>query len=113
MNPTTPVRLQGYDIAFPGYLPFSPGNAIPFGGPQKLLQFYQDQTWIRGKHDFRFGGSYVHIADDRTFGAYANAVEALNLTSAALPALDNFVLGQLRALPDRDQCRRATRAAPM
>ena len=52
----------------------SPGNAIPFGGPQKLLQLYQDQTWIRGKHDLRFGGSYVHIADDRTFGAYANAV---------------------------------------
>src|SRR4029453_12852174 len=68
----------------------------PFGGPQKLLQFYQDQTWIRGKHDFRFGGNYVHIADDRTFGAYGNAVEALNTTSAALPALDNFVLGQLR-----------------
>ena len=95
MNPTTPVSLQGYDITFPGYLPWSPGNAIPFGGPQKLLQFYQDQTWIRGKHDLRFGGSYVHIADDRTFGAYANAVEALNLTSAALPALDNFVQGRL------------------
>lgn len=96
MNPTTPVSLQGYRITFPGYLPWSPGNAIPFGGPQKLLQLYQDQTWIRGKHDFRFGGSYVHINDDRTFGAYANAVEALNTTSAALPALDNFVLGQLR-----------------
>jgi outer membrane receptor protein involved in Fe transport len=95
MNPTTPVSLQGYRIAFPGYLPFNPGNAIPFGGPQKLLQLYQDQTWIRGKHDFRFGGSYVHIADDRTFGAYANAVEALNATSAALPSLDNFVLGRL------------------
>ena len=95
MNPTTPVSLQGYRIAFPGYLPFSPGNAIPFGGPQKLLQLYQDQTWIRGKHDFRFGGSYVHISDDRTFGAYANAVEALNTTSAALPSLDNFVLGQI------------------
>ncbi len=95
MNPTTPVTLLGYDIAFPGYLPWSPGNAIPFGGPQKLLQFYQDQTWIRGKHDIRFGGSYVNIADDRTFGAYANAVQALNTTSAALPSLDNFVLGQL------------------
>ena len=72
-----------------------PGSAIPFGGPQKLLQFYQDQTWIKGNHDFRFGGSYVHIPDDRTFGAYANSVEALNTTSPALPSLDNFVLGQL------------------
>jgi outer membrane receptor protein involved in Fe transport len=95
MNPTTPVSLQNYDIAFPGYLPFNPGNAIPFGGPQKLLQLYQDQSWIRGKHDLRFGGNYVHIADDRTFGAYANAVESLNNTSAALPALGNLVLGRL------------------
>ena len=37
----------------------------------------------------------MHISDDRTFGAYGNAVEALNSTSAALPALDNFVLGRL------------------
>ena len=95
MNPTTAVRLQGYRIAFPGYLPWAPGNAIPFGGPQQLLQLYQDQTWIRGKHDFRFGGSYVHIRDERTFGAYENAVEALNLTSAALPSLNNFVQGRL------------------
>ena len=96
MNPTTAVRLQGYRIAFPGYLPWSPGSAIPFGGPQKLFQIYQDQTWLKGKHDIRFGGSYNHIADDRTFGAYANSVEALNTVSAALPSLDNFVLGQIR-----------------
>ena len=111
MNPTTPVSLEGYDIAFPGYLPFNPGNAIPFGGPQKLLQFYQDQTWIRGKHDLRFGGSYVHIADDRTFGAYANAVEALNLTSAAVPALGQLRARPARAFPDRDQSARVTPAA--
>ena len=95
MNPTTPVRLQGYRIAFPGYLPWSPGSAIPFGGPQQLFQVYQDQTWIKGKHDFRFGGSFVRIADDRTFGAYANSVEALNTTSNALISLNNFVQGQI------------------
>jgi outer membrane receptor protein involved in Fe transport len=96
MNPTTSVRLQGYRIAFPGYLPWSPGSAIPFGGPQQLTQLYQDQTWLKGRHDLRFGGSYVHIADDRVFGAYENAVESLNTTSAAIPSLDNFVLGQIR-----------------
>jgi outer membrane receptor protein involved in Fe transport len=95
MNPTTAVRLQGYRIAFPGYLPWSPGSAIPFGGPQQLWQIYQDQTWIKGRHDFRFGGSYVHMMDDRTFGAYANSVESLNTTSAALPSLNNFVTGNL------------------
>jgi outer membrane receptor protein involved in Fe transport len=96
MSSAAVVRMQGYRIAMPGYLPFSPGNAVPFGGPQQLWQLYQDQTWIKGRHDLRFGGSFVRILDDRTFGAYANSVQALNITNAALPALDNFVLGQLR-----------------
>ena len=63
------------------------GLDIPFGGPQSLLQLYHDQTWLRGSHDVRFGGSYVHISDNRTFSAYNNAVEALNITSSALPSL--------------------------
>jgi outer membrane receptor protein involved in Fe transport len=96
MNPTTAVRLQGYRIAFPGYLPWNPGSAIPFGGPQTLTQLYQDFNMVKGKHDLRVGGSYVHIADDRVFGAYENSVQALNTTSAALPSLDNLVLGRIK-----------------
>ncbi|HUL79675.1 MAG TPA: TonB-dependent receptor [Vicinamibacteria bacterium] len=96
MNPTTPVRLQGYRIAFPGYLPWNPGSAIPFGGPQSLLQLYQDFNVVKGKHDIRFGGSYTHIADDRTFGAYEGAVEDLNTSQTAIPSLDNFVTGNLK-----------------
>jgi len=95
MNPSGRVELLGYPISFPGYLPWDPGVAIPFGGPQQLFQLYQDQTWIKGKHDFRFGGSYVRIADDRTFGAYENSVESLHTTSTALTSLNNFVLGQI------------------
>jgi len=95
MNPTGPVRLQGYRIAFPGYLPFNPGNDIPAGGPQKLLQFYQDQTWLKGNHDIRFGGSFVHINDDHTFSAYNNAVEFLNTTNNALTSLNDFVFGSV------------------
>jgi outer membrane receptor protein involved in Fe transport len=95
MNPTSPVRLQGYRIGFPGYLPFNPGSAIPFGGPQAQFVFYQDMNWVKGKHDLRFGGSYTHMSDDRVFGAYENAVEALNTTSAALPSLNNLVNGNI------------------
>jgi outer membrane receptor protein involved in Fe transport len=95
MNPTTVNRLEGIRIGFPGYLPFNPGSAIPFGGPQKFLQFYQDFNWVRGRHDIRFGGSYTHIKDTRTFGAYANAVEALNRTNSPVASLNNFVTGNL------------------
>jgi outer membrane receptor protein involved in Fe transport len=96
MNPTAVVRLQGNRITFPGYLPWSPGSAIPFGGPQKLLQLYQDFNWVTGNHDIRFGGSYTHINDDRTFGAYANSVQALARTSGQnITSLNNFVTGNL------------------
>ena len=88
--------MQGFRIGFPGYLPFNPGSAIPFGGPQQQLVAYQDMNWVKGKHDFRFGGSYTHMADDRMFGAYENAVEALNTTSAAIPSLDNLVTGNIK-----------------
>src|SRR5262249_35018436 len=90
----TAATLSGIHIPLPGYLPYSPGNGIPFGGPQNLLQFYHDQTWLKGSHDFRFGGSYVRIMDNRTFGAYAESVMTLggNIPSG----LDNLILGQLR-----------------
>ncbi len=81
-------------IALPGYLPFNPGSAIPFGGPQNLAQFYQDQTWTLGDHAVRFGGSYVRILDNRTFGAYENAIEQLGSTLSG--GLENFTKGLYR-----------------
>ena len=85
--------IQGVNVAFPGYLPYNPGSAIPFGGPQKLLQVYQDFNWVKGRHDVRVGGSFVHMTDDRTFGAYENPVQTLG--SSAGQGLDNLVRGQI------------------
>src|SRR5581483_6578096 len=33
---TTRTRINNFLVALPGYLPFNPGSAIPFGGPQNL-----------------------------------------------------------------------------
>src|SRR5215510_14833801 len=92
-----PVRIGGNRVALPGYLPFSPGSAIPFGGPQNFLQTFHDASWTKRNHQFRFGGQCVHIRDNRTFGAYQNAVDAFGTTSATT-GLNNFVLGNLRRL---------------
>jgi hypothetical protein len=94
INRVVPAQIGSDLIALPGYLPFSPGNAIPFGGPQNLAQFYQDQTWTVGDHSIRFGGSYVRIQDDRTFGAYESGVAELG--ASLQQSLDNLILGQLR-----------------
>jgi outer membrane receptor protein involved in Fe transport len=95
MNPNGNVQLQGYNILFPGYLPDSPSADIPAGGPQATTQLFHDQTWLRGKHDIRFGGSFIRMADDHTFSAYSNAVEFLNTASTITTSLDNFVTGNI------------------
>ncbi len=91
-----PARFQGDTIAAPGYLPFNPGSAIPFGGPQNFTQFYQDVNYVKGAHQIRFGGSYVYIQDNRTFGAYQNSVAALDTTTFRSTSLNNFLGGTLR-----------------
>lgn len=91
---TSATRLAGDLVGLPGYLPFNPGTAIPFGGPQNFGQVYQDISYSKGAHQLRFGGSYVYIQDNRTFGAFANP--AATLGANIQQAHDNFLLGQLQ-----------------
>ena len=65
-------------LIFPGYSETTPGNAIPFGGPQNVYQIYDDLSWTKGRHQFKFGGGYIQTRDNRAFGAYQNAVESLS-----------------------------------
>lgn len=87
-------------FTFPGYSQTTPGNAIPFGGPQNLYQFYEDISWTKGRHQFKFGGSYIHTRDNRAFGAYENAVETFTSSgtsvSAAAAGLVNGTIKQFQ-----------------
>ena len=87
--------IGGFPIRLPGYLPTSPGSAIPFGGPQNFYQAYEDMNWTRGNHTWRFGGQYIHIRDNRTFGAYENAVATLGTNFSN--AVSNLLAGRLAA----------------
>jgi hypothetical protein len=92
-NPNTAQALLGNNIALPGYLPYTPGNGIPFGGPQNFVQLYQDMNWNHGRHQVRFGGSYNYLRDNRSFGAYQEPVAALNTNTRFGPAIDNLLRG--------------------
>ena len=95
-NPNTTATLLGQVFNFPGYVASLPGNALPFGGPQNFLQSYEDVSFVKGAHTFRFGGSYVFLQDNRTFGAYEEAVEALaSAGGPGGPGMDNLLNGQL------------------
>lgn len=85
------TRLLGTRVAMPGYLPYSPGSGIPFGGPQNFVQLYEDMTHVQGKHQFRFGGSYSYLRDNRTFGAYQNPVQQVGSNFGS--GMDNLLNG--------------------
>jgi len=97
VNPSATVGLGGGIINFPGYSQTSPGNAIPFGGPQNQIELAEDAAWTLGKHQFTFGGSYLYTRDNRTFGAYENAVDAL-VSSGSKNALLNLFNGNFAYL---------------
>ena len=69
-----------FQYVFPGYVQNSTANALPFAGPQNLYQFYEDLSWTKGKHQFKFGGTYIQTRDNRVFGAYLNPVQILGST---------------------------------
>jgi Carboxypeptidase regulatory-like domain/TonB dependent receptor len=64
----------GQLIIFPGYSPDVCSFAgIPFGGPQNIYQLHNGWTLAKGKHTIKWGGGYLHLRDNRTFGAYEGA----------------------------------------
>ncbi len=87
------ATIGGKRAYLPGYLPGNPGSGIPFGGPQNLYQFYEDLGWTHANHNFRFGGNYIHMRDNRVFGAYEEAAQTLGTNVST--GLNNFLLGQL------------------
>jgi hypothetical protein len=86
--------LLGYSVTLPGYLPWNPGSAIPFGGPQNFFTLAEDLSKVWGKHNIRFGGQIQKMQDNRTFGAYQEAVETLGSNRGN--AFDNMIAGVLR-----------------
>lgn len=69
-------RQTDGDTVLPGYFATAStlGNAIPFGGPQNLYQGYSSLNYQRGAHELKFGAQYLHIRDNRAFGAFQNAI---------------------------------------
>ncbi len=90
------VTLSGntFPLIFPGYNETAPGLGLPFGGPQNLYQFYDDLSWTHGRHQFKFGGQFIQLRDNRVFGAYENPVEILGGTNLN-SGLSNLVAGNI------------------
>ena len=90
-----PLPGTNGSLVFPGYSETTPGAAIPFGGPQNVYQIYDDLSWTKGRHQFKFGGGYIQTRDNRVFGAYENAVESLTGSANISDAAVALATGQL------------------
>lgn len=91
--PSVTLSGNSFPLIFPGYSQTTPGNALPFGGPQNLYQLHDDLSWSHGRHQFKFGGQYLQIRDNRAFGAYENPVEYLG--TSLNTGLANLVSGNI------------------
>ena len=47
---------------------FLPAGFEPSGGPTNTYQFFQTLNWTHGHHTLKFGGQYVQLRDNRTYG---------------------------------------------
>jgi len=45
-----------------------PSGSVVFRGPQSFYQFFQTVTWALGHHMLKFGGQYVQLRDNHTYG---------------------------------------------
>ena len=89
-----PTTINGLPIQLPGaFAQFAGSGGLPSGGPENVLQLSEDMSWTKGKHTIRFGGLYDYQQMNRSYGAYAQAIELLGTSSAA--GFDNFVTGNL------------------
>jgi hypothetical protein len=92
---SVPVQIAGINLLLPGYLPLSPGNALPFGGPQNLYQFYQDVSITRGAHAFKIGGQFTQTRDNREFGAFQTGFYTLSRNGSPSGSLQALVNGNV------------------
>ena len=88
------ATLGGQPINLPASFPrFTGVGGLPYGGPQNTVQIFEDFAWTKGTHTMRYGGQYDYIQLNKSYGAYAQAVEQLGKTFS--DGLDNFVSGTL------------------
>jgi hypothetical protein len=82
-------------IVLPGYLPENCGNfAIPAKGAQNVYQFYNGTIYARGVHTMKWGGQYIHIRDNRTFGAgQSGYYPVLSMQGVLNGIMDAMILG--------------------
>jgi hypothetical protein len=93
------ATLGGQPITLPGFYDnFTGTGGLPYGGPQNTVQIFEDMAWSKGTHTIRYGGQYDYIQMNKSYGAYAQAVEQLGTSfSKGMDAMVNGLLTNFQA----------------
>ena len=70
-----------------------PATRSRSAGPKIFTRYSTTFPGQKGKHQFKFGGQFIQIRDNRTFGAYENAVELLG--TSLTTGLANLTSGNI------------------
>jgi hypothetical protein len=90
-----PPNIQGQTLILPGYSALSPGLALPFGGPQNVIETLHDVSFTTGRHQWRIGGQYIYTRDNRAFGAFEEGIGFVDRTGDTSRGFANLVAGQM------------------
>ncbi len=91
-NSTDPYSANLFQL--PGFYDENPANGgLPAGGPQNTIQYNQDLSVTKGRHQMQFGGQVLYIQENYAYGAYAQANEQLGIGRTA--GLQNLLTGNL------------------
>jgi hypothetical protein len=91
---SSPLLAFGFGDLFGFGTPLLPGyNGNIGGGPSNLLEFLEDVTYSRGKHQFRLGGQFTYTRDNLLFDT-SEAYGVLGISGSYGDGLDEFLEGQ-------------------
>lgn len=93
LQPQTPVGGFFLTNGITGQTTTLPTGQEGLGGPRNLYQYEQTASWIRGNHNFKFGGQLVNVRQN-VLGGTANFIGV----RANFGTLQGFVDGQLATL---------------
>jgi len=93
------ASLGGQPVTLPGfYNNFTGTGGLPYGGPQNTVQIFEDLAWSKNTHTIRFGGQYDYIQMNKSYGAYAQAVQQLGTSFAkGLEGMTNGLVTNFQA----------------
>jgi hypothetical protein len=86
LGSTAELSTLGASVSLPGLT-----STSPYGGPQNTVEWNEDLSWIKSRHNIQVGTAVNYIQLNRAFGAYAQAEEQLGISQTT--GLENLVSG--------------------